>query len=106
MRAAGAGPRVPGRGAPVEGARVARPSFGGASFAAELATLVLLTGACAPSERPPRSGGETTHRPLPVDERLFGPYRSMDSWFLMFLPLATYDENGDVVGRLARSWGA
>lgn len=30
----------------------------------------------------------------------------MDSWFLMFLPLATYDEDGEVVGRLARSWEA
>ncbi|MFQ5690959.1 MAG: ABC transporter substrate-binding protein, partial [Gemmatimonadota bacterium] len=39
-----------------------------------------------------------------ADERLFGPYWSMPSWFLMFLPLATYDESGHIVGRLARSW--
>lgn len=39
-----------------------------------------------------------------ADERLFGPCLSMDSWFLMFLPLVTYGEDGEVIGRLARSW--
>ena len=39
-----------------------------------------------------------------ADERLFGPYWSVEAWFLMFLPLATWDESGEVVGRLARSW--
>ncbi len=78
-----------------------------ATCAGSFLTLVVLAGACVPSERPARSAEGTTLTVLyPTDERLFGPYWSMESWFLMFLPLATYDESGDVVGRLARSWDA
>jgi len=39
-----------------------------------------------------------------ADERIFGPYWSVDAWFLMFLPLATWDESGEAIGRLVRSW--
>jgi peptide/nickel transport system substrate-binding protein len=41
---------------------------------------------------------------IEADERLFGPYWSIDAWFLMFLPLATYDADGEITARLARSW--
>jgi peptide/nickel transport system substrate-binding protein len=39
-----------------------------------------------------------------ADERVFGPYWSSDAWFLMFLPLVTWDERGEVAPRLAQSW--
>ena len=38
------------------------------------------------------------------DERLFGPYHSDAAWFLMFLPLVTWNEHGEVAPRLAQSW--
>ncbi len=40
----------------------------------------------------------------PGDERVLGPYWEMPAKFLVFLPLVAYDENGDLEGRLARSW--
>ena len=39
-----------------------------------------------------------------ADERIFGPYWSVDAWFLMFLPLVTYGDNAEFEGRLARGW--
>ncbi len=39
-----------------------------------------------------------------ADERVFGPFWSMNAWFMMFLPLVQYDENGEVGPRLAKSW--
>jgi len=39
-----------------------------------------------------------------ADERLFGPYWSVEAWFLMFLPLVSWDEHGEVAPALARSW--
>ena len=39
-----------------------------------------------------------------ADERIFGPYWSVDAWFLMFLPLVAWDEEGRTAPRLARSW--
>lgn len=65
------------------------------------------TGAgCADGRDRGEPAGTTLTILYAADERLFGPYWSMDSWFLMFLPLATYDEHGEAVGRLARSWKA
>lgn len=40
----------------------------------------------------------------PVDERGLGPAWEMPSKLLVFLPLAVEDENGELEGRLARSW--
>ena len=39
-----------------------------------------------------------------ADERIFGPYWSVDAWFMMFLPLVTWDADGRIAPRLARSW--
>lgn len=39
-----------------------------------------------------------------ADERLFGPYWSIEAWFLMFLPLVTWDEQGEIAPKLARRW--
>lgn len=39
-----------------------------------------------------------------ADERIFGPYWSVDAWFIMFLPLVAWDEEGRIAPRLARSW--
>lgn len=48
--------------------------------------------------------GSTVTVLIDADERLFGPYWSSDTWFLMFLPLVTFDAQGETVPRLARSW--
>ncbi|MFQ5889842.1 MAG: ABC transporter substrate-binding protein [Gemmatimonadota bacterium] len=39
-----------------------------------------------------------------ADERLFGPYWDVEAQFLLFLPLFSFDENGETVGRLAEAW--
>ncbi len=39
-----------------------------------------------------------------ADERVFGPFWSMNAWFMMFLPLVQYDETGAIGPRLAKSW--
>lgn len=39
-----------------------------------------------------------------ADERLFGPFWSVEAWFLMFQPLVTWDEHGEIAPALARSW--
>lgn len=84
--------------------RCATPSVG---LVGALLLLLLITPACRPlAERPARERESTLTVLYPTDERLFGPYWSMDSWFLMFLPLVTYDAEGEIVGRLARSWEA
>lgn len=40
----------------------------------------------------------------PIDERGLGPAWEMPSKLLVFLPLSVEDENGELEGRLARSW--
>ncbi len=72
-----------------------------------LAGVSLLVGAalsCGRSDDHAGSPDSTITVLYDADERIFGPYWSMEAWFLMFLPLVTYDANGDIVGRLARSW--
>lgn len=70
-------------------------------------TLLAAVVACGPSGD---RSGTATESVITIlygaDERLFGPYWSTESWFVMFLPLASIDENGETVGRLARSWEA
>ena len=39
-----------------------------------------------------------------ADERIFAPYWSLEAWFMMFLPLVTWDADGRIAPRLARSW--
>lgn len=39
-----------------------------------------------------------------ADERIFGPHWSVDAWFMMFLPLVAWDDEGRIAPRLARSW--
>ena len=38
------------------------------------------------------------------DERILGPYWEMPAKFLMFLPLVTYDQSGQLQPRLAERW--
>ena len=66
------------------------------------AAALLAPAGCRP-ERPLADA-----RPLTVlydaDERVFGPYWSVEAWFLMFLPLVTWDEHGEIAPALARRW--
>ena len=76
---------------------------------ASLAGIAAIVSASAVAGcRGPGDGEEGPGSTLTVlynaDERLFGPYWSVEAWFLMFLPLATWDESGQPIGRLARSW--
>ena len=70
---------------------------------AGLCLAVTAPGCGTPDETPVEDAATVTDL-YEADERLFGPYWSVEAWFLMFLPLAGYDEAGNVVGRLARSW--
>ena len=52
---------------------------------------------------------QTAHPPTltilyDADERVFAPYWNVEAQFLMFLPLVTFGERGEAVGRLARRW--
>lgn len=40
----------------------------------------------------------------PWDERVLGPYYDVDAKFLVFLPLFTFDESGQLQGKLAERW--
>lgn len=74
-----------------------------AAFPACLSCVVLMLG-CAGE---PRGNGveESSITILfSADERVFGPFWSVEAWFLMFLPLAKFDAEGQIVPRLARSW--
>ena len=74
-----------------------------ASLAGIAVMASAVAGCGAPGEAEEASG--TTFTVLyDADERIFGPYWSVDAWFLMFLPLATWDESGEAIGRLVRSW--
>ncbi len=77
---------------------------GAHALAACLCLALAVLPACGASGDGPGDHGSTVTVLYNSDERLFGPYMSMESWFLMFLPLAGHDESGNVVGRLARSW--
>lgn len=74
------------------------------SRAAVLFLLAILASgtACRPAS------DDTANRSVTVlyqaDERIFGPYWSVEAWFLMFLPLVAYDANGEIAPRLARAW--
>ncbi len=48
--------------------------------------------------------GSTITVLYPTDERGLGPQYDMPAQFLMFLPLVTYDEDGELEGLLAQSW--
>lgn len=93
---------MPGRGevAPLAGVR---PQFVSRAAVVALVSAVAVTGCSTPGD-----AGDSSDTTLTVlynaDERLFGPYWSVEAWFLMFLPLATWDESGEVIGRLARTW--
>lgn len=59
---------------------------------------------CSAGDERGEADGSTLTVLLQADERLFAPYWSIGSQFLMFLPLNTFDESGQIVGRLAHSW--
>jgi len=65
--------------------------------------LALATAGCEARSDRPRSRGSTITILSGNDERVFTPLR-YPAQFLVFLPLVTYDESGEVEGRLARSW--
>lgn len=66
--------------------------------------ITLGGGACARAEGGRSAGRSGLTVLYDADERVFGPYWSVDAWFLMFLPLVANGENGEYVPRLARSW--
>jgi peptide/nickel transport system substrate-binding protein len=68
------------------------------------ALTLLSTAACRPEGRRDRAGTNTLTILYPGDEWTFGPDYGMPAQFLVFQPLVTFDEHGDVVGALARSW--
>lgn len=56
--------------------------------------------ACAPGDAEQPMAGEVTIL-YDADERIFGPYWSVEAWFLMFLPLVTWDEHDEIApGRM------
>ena len=59
---------------------------------------------CRASEERGRNDRSTLTILLEADERLFAPYWSITSQFLMFLPLTAYGQGGEIVGALARNW--
>jgi peptide/nickel transport system substrate-binding protein len=73
-----------------------------------LSASALSTAACDNGEAPDRGPAEvdpTTITVLtPGDEAVLGPAWDEEPKFLVFLPFAQLDENGDPVGRLARRW--
>jgi len=75
-----------------------------ASFAGAVALALLSTASCRPEGH--RDRGRTTTLTIlyPGDERVFGPDDDMPAKFLVFQPLVTLDDHGDVVGALARRW--
>jgi peptide/nickel transport system substrate-binding protein len=79
--------------------RLARLSCAGA-----VALILLSTAGCRRESRRDRAGTNTLTILYPGDERIMGPDYDMPAKFLMFQPLVTFDEHGDVVGALARSW--
>jgi peptide/nickel transport system substrate-binding protein len=64
--------------------------------------LAVVAGGCA--DRPDRDSGNSVTVLYDADERVFGPFWSMNAWFMMFLPLVQYDETGAIGPRLAKSW--
>jgi peptide/nickel transport system substrate-binding protein len=67
-------------------------------------TVVFGALGCRAGDERGEADGSTLTVLLQADERLFAPYWSIGSQFLMFLPLNTFDERGEIVGRLAHSW--
>lgn len=65
--------------------------------------LALATAGCEARNERPRSRGSAITILNDSDERVFTPLR-YPAQFLVFLPLVTYDESGEIEGRLARSW--
>jgi peptide/nickel transport system substrate-binding protein len=64
--------------------------------------LVVIAAGCTKS--PDRKATSSVTVLYDADERVFGPYWSMNAWFMMFLPLVQYDESGEIGPRLAKSW--
>lgn len=68
-----------------------------------LTVLALATAGCEARNDRPRSRGSAITILSVSDGRVFTPLR-YPAQFLVFLPLVSYDESGEVEGRLARSW--
>lgn len=64
-------------------------------------TLLLLGVGCGRDEE---RGPSSITVSYPGDERVFGPHWDMPAKFLIFLPLVSLDEDGNLEGRLARRW--
>ncbi|MFQ5678736.1 MAG: peptide ABC transporter substrate-binding protein [Gemmatimonadota bacterium] len=69
-----------------------------------LALFPPVAAGCAGKRSDPEGAASTLRVLYQADERIFGPSWSVEAWFLMFLPLATFDRQGEIVPRLARSW--
>ncbi len=67
--------------------------------------LIALAGIhCGEGEDRAYDRGSTITVLHPGDERILSPYWEMSPKFLVFLPLVTFDENGETVGQLATAW--
>jgi peptide/nickel transport system substrate-binding protein len=85
----------------VNGSRGPRPRGAGAVLLGLSLSLLAVPSGCGPGSAP--DPGTLTIL-YPGDERVLGPYWEMPAKFLMFLPLVGFDEEGETVGVLARSW--
>jgi peptide/nickel transport system substrate-binding protein len=79
--------------------RLARLSCAGA-----VALILLSTGGCRRESRRDRAGTTTLTILYPGDEHAFSLLWDEDAKFLVFLPLVTRNAQGELEGRLARSW--
>ncbi len=71
------------------------------------ATCLLLIGVFATACDRPAGGrrlGATVTVLDPTNEIIFNPVADMWAKFLLFAPLMSFDENGEIEPRLARSW--
>ena len=67
--------------------------------------LIALAGIhCGDGKDRAYSRGSTVIVPYGDDERVLNPYFDMPAQFLVFLPLVTRNEHGELEGRLAKSW--
>lgn len=86
-------------------ARGLRACFGRSAFRLVLAWSC--TGGVIGCRSRPADGGQEASRVAILyigDERIFGPYWSVEAWFLMFLPLVSRDASGEITPRLAQRW--
>ncbi len=69
-----------------------------------ISLLFAFVGGCTAEQRDSTPDLSTLTVHYPGNEWVLGPYEDEVPKFLVFLPLVARDENGEIEGRLARSW--